>query len=58
MLAQIIAFIVAHQVVLAALGAALLDLIFALNPAAASNGMLHWVWLWLTGKKDAAPVAK
>ena len=47
---NVIVFIQAHQAVLAAVGVSVLDLIFALNPNAASNGILHWIFLQLGGK--------
>lgn len=47
----VIQFVLAHEVVLAALGIAVLDLAFALNPSLQSNGLLHWVWTMLVGIK-------
>ena len=44
MLQNIINFIMVNKGAFAAAGVALLDLIFALNPAARANGLLHWVY--------------
>lgn len=52
---SIINFISSHAVVLAAAGVAVLDLIFALLPSVQSNGILHWVYVFLKGK--SAPSA-
>lgn len=49
-----IQFVLAHQVVFAALGVAVLDLVFAINPKAESNGVLHWVFVALKGKAGPA----
>ena len=38
------------SLVVAPLLVAVLDLVFALNPSWASNGLLHWVFLQLGGK--------
>lgn len=51
MFQNIINFVVAHEVVLAGVGVAVLDLVFALNPSSQSNGILHWVFVFLTGKQ-------
>lgn len=48
-MSQIISFIVAHEAILAALGVAVLDLVFALNSNLQANGVLHQVYLWLKG---------
>lgn len=53
-MSNIVDFVLAHEAVLAGLGVAVLDLVFALNPNASSNGVLHWVFVFLTGKKDQA----
>lgn len=45
-------FIVAHQAVFSGLAVALLDLVFALSPSAAGNGLLHQLYVWL---KPATP---
>ena len=51
----VIAFVLAHQAVLAALGVAVLDLIFALAPSVKSNGILQWILLSLQGKASLPP---
>lgn len=38
-------WIMAHQVIVGGFLAAVLDFVFALNPNAASNGVLHWIYL-------------
>jgi hypothetical protein len=48
-MSQIVAFLVAHEAVLASLGVAVLDLLFALNPSLEANGVLHQVYLWIKG---------
>lgn len=47
MLQQILAFATSHQVMLAGVGVAILDLIFALQPTIKSNGVAHWIYLKL-----------
>lgn len=47
----VIQFVLAHEVVLAAVGVAVLDLLFALNPAIKANGLLHWIYGVLVGVK-------
>jgi hypothetical protein len=42
----------------AALGIAILDFIFAVNPSARANGFLHWVYLALGGKDTPPPSIK
>lgn len=44
-MAQIISFILAHKELEAGIIIAILDLVFALNAKAASNGILHFVYL-------------
>jgi hypothetical protein len=44
-----IQFIQAHAVVMSAAVVAILDLIFALIPSVASNGVAHWIYLTLKG---------
>ena len=41
----IIAWVMAHQFILAGFVAAALDLVFALVPSWESNGVLHWIYL-------------
>lgn len=41
----IIAWVIAHQVVLAVAAVGLLDLVFALVPSWQSNGILHFIYL-------------
>lgn len=36
-----------HQAVVAGVGVAILDLVFALNQSATSNGLLHWFYVKL-----------
>ena len=50
----IINWVLAHQVVCSALGAALLDFAFAMAPGIEANGIVHAIYLFLKGKKDAA----
>lgn len=50
MLQSVLSFVSSHAVVMSAAGVAVLDLIFAVNPAAASNGVLHYIYLKLGGK--------
>jgi len=47
MLQLIINFIMAHSSIVGTLGVAILDLIFAINPSAESNGILHWLFVQL-----------
>lgn len=58
-MSALISFIVAHEGVLAGLGVAVLDLVFALNPNVAGNGVLHQVYLWLKklGGSSTPPAA-
>ena len=42
-MSAIFAFVSAHSAVLAGLGVAILDLLFALNPSLAGNGILHQI---------------
>lgn len=39
----LVGFITAYKAVISGVVVAILDLIFAINPNAASNGLLHWV---------------
>lgn len=50
----IIDWILAHAVVLTILAVALLDFIFALVPSWESNGIVHFIYLWLKGRLPAA----
>lgn len=43
-------FILAHQVVFAGLGVAVIDLAIGLNPNLAASGLLHSVYLFLKGR--------
>lgn len=52
----IIAWIMAHIVVMAALAVACMDLLFALVPTWEANGILHFIYLWLKGL--VVPAAK
>ena len=45
-----IQFIQDHHGVISVAAVAVLDLVFAINPKATSNGVLHWVYLQLGGK--------
>ena len=49
----IIAWIAAHEVLLAGAVVGILDLVFALVPSWQSNGLLHWVYVML--KKMVKP---
>lgn len=40
-------FVLAHSVVLASLGVAILDFAIALFPGLDGNGLLHQLYLWL-----------
>lgn len=51
---SVLDFVLAHEVLFSTLGIGILDLIFALNPAAAANGILHWVFNFLSGVKPSA----
>lgn len=58
-----LAFIQAHEVILAAAGVAVIDLIFAINPALQSNGILHWIFTELgtlagNGSASVTPAVK
>lgn len=53
----VIDWIVAHQAVVSGSVVGVLDLVFALNSSASSNGVLHWIYLQaqkLSGKTPAA----
>lgn len=43
----VINWILAHSVILASLGVAVLDLLFALSPNLEANGILHAIYLQL-----------
>lgn len=43
MFASVLAWLTGHESVLAALGVAIIDFIFSINPNAQSNSVLHWV---------------
>ncbi len=45
------AWIVAHQGVCAGVVVAILDLVFAVSPAASGSGILHQLYVFLGGKK-------
>jgi hypothetical protein len=51
----VIDFVMSHQVVLAGVVVAIIDLAMALSPSLASNGILHSVYLFL--KKIVSPAA-
>lgn len=40
-------WVLAHEAVVSGAAVAVLDLLFALSPSFASNGVLHWVYLQL-----------
>ncbi len=46
-----VAWIVAHQAVCSGLLVAVLDLVFAVSPAASGSGLLHQAYVFLGGKK-------
>lgn len=46
-MAAVIAWLSAHSAVLAGAVVAVLDLVFALSPSLAANGILHWIYLQL-----------
>lgn len=45
----LIAWLTAHSAVVAGAVVAVLDLVFALVPGLAANGILHQIYLWLKG---------
>ena len=52
---QVLAWLLAHQALLAGAIVGVLDLIFALVPGLEGNGLLHQLYLWLKSlvpKKD------
>ena len=53
----VIDFVMSHMAVLAGLLVAVLDLVFALNSKAESNGVLHWIYMQVKAlaKKDVKP---
>jgi hypothetical protein len=56
-LSGLVAWLVAHEVVVSGLVVGLLDFLFALVPSWQSNGILHWVFLQaqnLSGQKPPA----
>lgn len=57
-MSDVVTFIVAHEAVLAGLGVAILDLIFALNSNLAANGILHQVFVWLQGMSAPSAPSK
>ena len=57
-MASIITFIQAHEVAMAMFGVAVLDFLFAINPMAESNGILHWIYTALKGIESAQPAPK
>lgn len=44
---SVINFVLAHQAIFAALGVAIMDLIFAVSPSVQSNGLLHLIYMEL-----------
>lgn len=44
--------ITSHSALIAGIAVAVLDLIFALNPASSSNGVLHWIYQFAVGQKS------
>lgn len=46
-----IAFLMDHQTIFAAFAIAVLDFAFGVNEKLKSNGILHMIYLLLTGKK-------
>lgn len=53
----IIDWVIAHQAVVAGAVVGILDLIFALVPSWASQGLLHWVYLQVAKLAGKAPPA-
>lgn len=53
-MADVIAFLQAHEAVLSTLAIAILDLAFALSPSLNSNGILHMIYLFAS--KNKGPV--
>lgn len=51
-MANMVQWVVAHQGLVAGLGVAVLDLIFALVPSVQSNGILHWAYGMLMADKS------
>lgn len=56
---SIIQFVTGHEVILAGLIVAVLDLVIALNPKAESNGLLHGIYVFCKNivSKKAVPAA-
>lgn len=55
---SVIDFVTAHLGLFGAVAVAVLDLVFALNPATATSGVLHWIYVKLSGKEPALPAPK
>lgn len=55
----LVSWVVAHQGLVSGVVVAILDLLFALSPSLAANGILHQVYLWISGLSSppAAPSA-
>jgi hypothetical protein len=49
---DVMAFLTSHQGLVTGVVVAVLDLVFALSPKAAGNGLLHQVYVWI---KPPAP---
>lgn len=47
----VVSWIMAHQVLMAALAVAVLDFLFAIVPSLQSNGVLHAIYLFATKEK-------
>ncbi len=52
---MVIQWVMSHQAVVAGLIVGLLDLVFALKPNWAANGIVHWIYL--QAKKMLTPAA-
>lgn len=53
----IISWVVAHQAIVSGAVVGVLDLVFALSPALAGNGILHQIYLWIASLAGKAPPA-
>lgn len=51
----IIAFLQAHAAVVSGLVVAILDFAFAVSPGLEGNGILHSIYLWVSGLAGKAP---
>jgi len=50
---SVLDYISAHSAVMSAAAVGVLDLVFALNKSTESNGILHWIYVKLSGHEPA-----